>query len=163
GPVFAIIGAWLIYQFQNKDLIAKDVSERMFQKAILSTALSFIISNFGPVDTWAHLGAAFTDLGGNTSTWFLLTFALTTGAIGVCSVTAGLMHLRAWRSESLAAASSLAILSWSVTAIAVGFVCKEIILGGHRGKRLQTLEAFAVISLLSQLLYLGLVHAWFFY
>ncbi|KAL9427611.1 hypothetical protein AB3S75_029737 [Citrus x aurantiifolia] len=52
GPVFAIIGAWLIYQFQNKDLIAKDVSERMFQKAILSTALSFIISNFGPVDTW---------------------------------------------------------------------------------------------------------------
>ncbi|KDO58958.1 hypothetical protein CISIN_1g0107601mg, partial [Citrus sinensis] len=155
GPVFAIIGAWLIYQFQNKDLIAKDVSERMFQKAILSTALSFIISNFGPVDTWAHLGAAFTDLGGNTSTWFLLTFALTTGAIGVCSVTAGLMHLRAWRSESLAAASSLAILSC--------FVCKEIILGGHRGKRLQTLEAFAVISLLSQLLYLGLVHAWFFY
>ncbi|ESR44041.1 hypothetical protein CICLE_v10013040mg [Citrus x clementina] len=94
-------------------------------------------------------------LGGNTSTWFLLTFALTTGAIGVCSVTAGLMHLRAWRSESLAAASSLAILSC--------FVCKEIILGGHRGKRLQTLEAFAVISLLSQLLYLGLVHAWFFY
>lgn len=62
GPVFAIIGAWLIYQFQNKDVIAKDVSERMFQKAILSTALSFIISNFGPVDTWAHLGAAFTGI-----------------------------------------------------------------------------------------------------
>ncbi|KAH9739414.1 RHOMBOID-like protein 9 [Citrus sinensis] len=62
GPVFAIIGAWLIYQFQNKDVIAKDVSERMFQKAILSTALSFIISNFGPVDTWAHLGAACTGI-----------------------------------------------------------------------------------------------------
>lgn len=52
GPVFALIGAWLIYQSQNKDVIAKDVSERMFQKAILATALSFIISNFGPVDTW---------------------------------------------------------------------------------------------------------------
>ncbi|KAL9424874.1 hypothetical protein AB3S75_031906 [Citrus x aurantiifolia] len=99
-------------------------------------------------------------LGGNTSTWFLLTFALTAGAIGVCSVTAGLMHLRAWRSESLAAASSLAILSWSVTAIAVGFVCKEIILGGHRGKRLQTLEAFAVISLLKVSC---CILDWFFY
>ncbi|KAK9194574.1 hypothetical protein WN944_005281 [Citrus x changshan-huyou] len=70
-------------------------------------------------------------LGGNTSTWFLLTFALTTGAIGVCSVTAGLMHLRAWRSESLAAASSLAILSWSVTAIAVGYLsCHAIHISG---------------------------------
>lgn len=73
----------------------------------------------------------FEDLGGNTSTWFLLTFALTTGAIGVCSVTAGLMHLRAWRSESLAAASSLAILSWSVTAIAVGYLsCHAIHISG---------------------------------
>ncbi|KAJ0098383.1 hypothetical protein Patl1_21479 [Pistacia atlantica] len=34
GPVFAIIGAWLIYQMQNKDVIKKDVSESMFQKAV---------------------------------------------------------------------------------------------------------------------------------
>ncbi|KAJ4707119.1 AWPM-19-like protein [Melia azedarach] len=96
-------------------------------------------------------------LGGNTSTSFLLMFALISGVIGVCSVMAGFMHLRAWRSDSLAAASSLAIISASVTALAIGLVCKEIILGGHRGKRLQTLEAFVIISLLSQLLYLGLL------
>lgn len=52
GPVFAIIGAWLIYQIQNKDVIAKDDSEIMFQKAILATALSFIMSNLGPIDNW---------------------------------------------------------------------------------------------------------------
>lgn len=50
GPVFAIIGAWLIYQMQNKDVIEK--SESMFQKAIIATALSFVISNFGPIDNW---------------------------------------------------------------------------------------------------------------
>ncbi|KAK6255690.1 hypothetical protein SCA6_016995 [Theobroma cacao] len=36
----------------------------------------------------------------------------------------------------LAAAASLAIISWAVTALAFGLVCKEIISGGHRGKRL---------------------------
>ncbi|KAJ8775372.1 hypothetical protein K2173_023137 [Erythroxylum novogranatense] len=62
GPVFAVIGAWLIYQRQNKDVIAKDTSERMFQKALITTALSCILSNFGPIDDWTHLGAAFTGI-----------------------------------------------------------------------------------------------------
>lgn len=52
GPVFAIIGAWLIYQLQNKDVIAKDVSVGIFQKAIIITALGFLLSNFGPIDDW---------------------------------------------------------------------------------------------------------------
>lgn len=52
GPIFAIIGAWLIYQNQNKDVIAKDLSDRMFQKAIITTGLSFILSHFGPIDDW---------------------------------------------------------------------------------------------------------------
>ncbi|KAF8011329.1 hypothetical protein BT93_J1819 [Corymbia citriodora subsp. variegata] len=62
GPVFAMIGAWLIYQLQNKDMISKDVSESMFQKAILVTALSFLLSHFGPIDDWTHLGAAVTGI-----------------------------------------------------------------------------------------------------
>ncbi|XP_057969431.1 RHOMBOID-like protein 9, chloroplastic isoform X2 [Malania oleifera] len=60
GPTFAVIGAWLIYQIQNKDVIAKDVSESLFQKAMIATAASFILSHFGPIDDWAHVGAAFT-------------------------------------------------------------------------------------------------------
>ncbi|KAF9592013.1 hypothetical protein IFM89_011596 [Coptis chinensis] len=58
GPIFAIIGAWLIYQFQNKEAIEKEVSESMFRKAVIATALSFVLSNFGPIDNWSHLGAA---------------------------------------------------------------------------------------------------------
>ncbi|KAK2986826.1 hypothetical protein RJ640_011051 [Escallonia rubra] len=111
-------------------------------------------------------------LGGNPSTSIMLTFALIGGVIGACSVLAGLTHLRAWRSDSLATATSSAITSWAITALAFGLVCKEIILGGHRGKRLilyrnvihlqQTLEAFIVISTVSQLLYLLLLHSGMF-
>ncbi|KAK9091196.1 hypothetical protein Sjap_024373 [Stephania japonica] len=57
GPTFAIIGAWLIYQIQNKAAIPKEASEDMFWKAVMATALSFVISSFGPIDEWTHLGA----------------------------------------------------------------------------------------------------------
>ncbi|KDP32935.1 hypothetical protein JCGZ_12966 [Jatropha curcas] len=62
GPIFAIIGAWLVYQMQNKDVIAKDVSESLFQKAIITTGLAFILSHFGPIDDWTHLGAVLTGI-----------------------------------------------------------------------------------------------------
>ncbi|KAK8569126.1 hypothetical protein V6N12_007658 [Hibiscus sabdariffa] len=62
GPVFAVIGAWLIYQIQNRDVMSKENSDRMLQKAILVTALSCILSNFGPIDDWTHLGAAFSGM-----------------------------------------------------------------------------------------------------
>ncbi|CAJ1947396.1 unnamed protein product [Sphenostylis stenocarpa] len=62
GPVFAIIGAWFIYQIQNKDVIASDTSESLFQKAVIITALMFILSHFGPIDEWSHFGAAFSGM-----------------------------------------------------------------------------------------------------
>ncbi|CAL0299124.1 unnamed protein product [Lupinus luteus] len=62
GPVFAIIGAWLMYQIQNKDVTANDASENLFGKAIIVTALGFILSNLGPIDDWTHFGAAFTGM-----------------------------------------------------------------------------------------------------
>ncbi|GMH30602.1 hypothetical protein Nepgr_032445 [Nepenthes gracilis] len=62
GPVFAIIGAWLIYQMQNKDMISKEISEELFQKAIIAMALSCLLANFGPIDTWANVGATFTGI-----------------------------------------------------------------------------------------------------
>jgi hypothetical protein len=52
GPVFAIIGAWLVYQLQNKDVTAKDVPDSILQKGMIITALGFILSNFGPIDDW---------------------------------------------------------------------------------------------------------------
>ncbi|RVW44827.1 hypothetical protein CK203_087063 [Vitis vinifera] len=98
-------------------------------------------------------------LGGNPSTSFMLIFALIAGVTGACCVVAGFLHYKAWTSDSLAAAASSAIISWAITALAIGLVCKEIILGGYRGKRLQTLEALIIVSTVSQLLYLVLLHA----
>lgn len=62
GPDFAILGAWFIFQLLNQDALSKDNSESMIQKAIIATALSCILSNFGPIDDWTHLGAAFTGI-----------------------------------------------------------------------------------------------------
>jgi len=52
GPVFAVIGAWLIYQIQNKNVDGKEFLETMFQKAVVATTLSCVLSNFGPIDNW---------------------------------------------------------------------------------------------------------------
>lgn len=53
--MFAIIGAWLVYQVQNKKALSKESSERMFFKAVLATSLSFVISNFEQIDQWSVL------------------------------------------------------------------------------------------------------------
>ncbi|KAL0449991.1 UNVERIFIED_CONTAM: Membrane protein PM19L [Sesamum latifolium] len=98
-------------------------------------------------------------LGGNPSTIFLLIYALIAGVIGACSVFLGFAHLRVWNNVSLATAATSATIAMAVTALAFGLVCKQITMGGHRGKRLQTLEAFIAISGVSQLLYLLLLHA----
>ncbi|XP_031501121.1 RHOMBOID-like protein 9, chloroplastic [Nymphaea colorata] len=57
GPVFAIIGAWVIYQLQNKETALKENSESMFQKAAIVTALGFVLSSISLIDDWTHLGA----------------------------------------------------------------------------------------------------------
>ncbi|XP_010932736.1 membrane protein PM19L-like [Elaeis guineensis] len=99
-----------------------------------------------------HLG------GRNTSTGYLVIFSLMTGAVGACSVLAGLLHTRAWRSDSLASAISSALVSWALTALSFGLACKHINLG-NRGRHLRTLEAFIIILTFTQLLYLILLHA----
>ncbi|KAH6755952.1 hypothetical protein C2S53_007078 [Perilla frutescens var. hirtella] len=58
-PIFAIIGAWFIYQIQNKDDISEAEYERMFQSAIITTVCICVLGNFGPIDDWAHFGTAF--------------------------------------------------------------------------------------------------------
>ncbi|RLM80794.1 hypothetical protein C2845_PM12G08490 [Panicum miliaceum] len=62
GPVFSLIGAWLVYQSQNKQVIDKDVSESMFWQAVIAASLSFLLSVFGGIDNWAHLGATISGL-----------------------------------------------------------------------------------------------------
>ncbi|KAK9287980.1 hypothetical protein L1049_016425 [Liquidambar formosana] len=97
--------------------------------------------------------------GGNGATLFFLIFAILAGVIGAASKLAGGNHIRAWRNDSLAAAASSSLIAWAVTALAFGFACKEISIGGHRGWRLRVLEAFIIILTFTQLLYLLLLHA----
>ncbi|XP_068642958.1 RHOMBOID-like protein 9, chloroplastic isoform X2 [Aristolochia californica] len=62
GPVFATLGAWFVYQIQNKELISKEESERMLQKAVITTLFSLVLNNFELVDDWTHLGAVLAGL-----------------------------------------------------------------------------------------------------
>jgi membrane associated rhomboid family serine protease len=62
GPVFSLIGAWLVHQSQNKQVIDKEISESMFSQAVIAAALSFFLSIFGGIDNWAHLGATVSGL-----------------------------------------------------------------------------------------------------
>ncbi|KAJ7955503.1 AWPM-19-like family protein [Quillaja saponaria] len=97
--------------------------------------------------------------GGNGATPFFLTFAMLAAVVGIVSKFAGGNHVRAWRSDSLAAAGSSAIITWALTVLAFGLACKEISIGGYRGWRLRIVEAFIIILAITQLLYLLMIHA----
>ncbi|KAL3507470.1 hypothetical protein ACH5RR_032852 [Cinchona calisaya] len=100
--------------------------------------------------------------GGNGATPFLLTFAILAAVLGIASKLAGGSHLKAWRSDSLAAAGSSSLVAWAVTALAFGIACKEINIGGWRGWRLRVLEGFIIVLGFTQLLYVLLIHAGMF-
>ncbi|WOL02819.1 RHOMBOID-like protein 9, chloroplastic [Canna indica] len=57
GPVFAILGAWLVDQVQNKEVASKEISESLFWKAVVATILGFTLSCFGRVDNWCAFSA----------------------------------------------------------------------------------------------------------
>ncbi|KAM7462338.1 hypothetical protein LguiA_030459 [Lonicera macranthoides] len=97
--------------------------------------------------------------GGNGATIFFLVFALLAAVLGIVSKLAGGNHLRAWRKDSQAAAGSLSLVSWAVTALALGLACKEINMGGHRGWRLRVVEAFIIVLAFTQLLYVLALHS----
>ncbi|KAK8959735.1 hypothetical protein KSP40_PGU006529 [Platanthera guangdongensis] len=97
-------------------------------------------------------------LTGNISTVHFLIFSLISGVMGLCSIAAGLVHLGAWRGDSLAAAVSSALVAWSMTVVTFGFACKLMCFGNHWGANMRALEAFIVIVTVSQLLYLMMLH-----
>lgn len=51
-PVFTLVGAWLVYQSQNTEMIARQESNVMFQKAMATTLFIFILGKFEHVDDW---------------------------------------------------------------------------------------------------------------
>lgn len=60
---------------------------------------------------------------GNAATGFFVVFSMIAGVVGVAACMAGLNHLRYWDVDSLPAAASAAAIAWSLTALAMGYVC----------------------------------------
>ncbi|XVF62767.1 hypothetical protein PTKIN_Ptkin09bG0035000 [Pterospermum kingtungense] len=98
-------------------------------------------------------------MGGNGATTFFLIFSILAAVVGIVSKFAGGHHIRSWRSDSLAEAGSSSLIAWALTALAFGFACKHINIGGWRGWRLKIVEAFIIILTFTQLLYVLLLHA----
>lgn len=46
---------------------------------------------------------------------------LIASVVGLASTLAGIHHLRVWRTESLAAAASAALIAWTLTLLAFGY------------------------------------------
>ncbi|KQK11951.1 membrane protein PM19L [Brachypodium distachyon] len=99
---------------------------------------------------------------GNGATFYFLVFAILAGVVGAASKLAGIHHVRSWRGDSLAATAGSALVAWAITALAFGLACKEIGIGGYRGWRLRTLEAFIIILTFTQLIYVAMLHTGLF-
>lgn len=58
---------------------------------------------------------------GNAATIYFLPLVLVASVVGLASSLAGIHHLRVWRTESLAAAASAALIAWTLTLLAFGY------------------------------------------
>ncbi|KAL9161953.1 hypothetical protein ABFS82_07G055200 [Erythranthe guttata] len=127
----------------------------------LNLIMYFIVLGFSSwcLNRYINGQTAHPSMGGNGATGHFLTFSILAAVLGIVSKVAGGQHLRVWRSDSLAAACSSAIVAWAVTALAFGLACKEINVGGWRGWRLRMVEAFVIILAFTQLLYVLMLHA----
>ncbi|CAI9118004.1 OLC1v1019503C1 [Oldenlandia corymbosa var. corymbosa] len=131
----------------------------------LNLVLYFILLGFASwcLDKYIHGQTHHPSFGGgNGATPFLLTFAILAAVLGIASKLAGGNHLRAWRSDSLAAAGSSSLVAWAVTALAFGFACKEISIRTGRAWRLRVVEGLIIVLMFLQLLYVLLIHAGMF-
>ncbi|XP_022761181.1 uncharacterized protein LOC111307428 [Durio zibethinus] len=127
----------------------------------LNLFMYFIVLGFASWCINRHINGqtAHPSMGGNEGTSFFLTFSILAAAVGIVSKLSGGLHIRSWRADSLAEAGSSAHIAWALTALAFGFACKHINIGGWRGWRLRILEAFIIILTFTQLLYVLLLHA----
>ncbi|XVF28505.1 hypothetical protein REPUB_Repub15cG0035000 [Reevesia pubescens] len=127
----------------------------------LNLVMYFIVLGFASwcVNRYINGQTAHPSMGGNGATGFFLTFAILAAVVGIVSKFAGGHHIRSWRTHSLTEAGSSSLIAWAITALAFGFACKHINIGGWRGWRLRIIEAFIIILAFTQLLYVLLIHA----
>ncbi|GAQ93084.1 Rhomboid family proteins [Klebsormidium nitens] len=58
GPLYGMVGAWLIFLIKNREVIGKEKADNMTRQAIFLSALNVALGNPLPIDDWTHIGAA---------------------------------------------------------------------------------------------------------
>ncbi|XP_010272654.1 PREDICTED: uncharacterized protein LOC104608385 [Nelumbo nucifera] len=100
----------------------------------------------------AHFSPIYFSMG-NAATGFSVLFAVVAGVVGSASAMAGYRHIQLWDADSLPSASSVAIVAWTLTLLAMGLAFKEME-RGLRNSRLKTMEAFLIILSATQFVYI---------
>jgi hypothetical protein len=52
GPIYGLVGAWLIFLIKNRDIIGKEKADNMTRQAIFLSALNVALGNPLPIDDW---------------------------------------------------------------------------------------------------------------
>uniref|UniRef100_A0A452Z2A6 Uncharacterized protein n=1 Tax=Aegilops tauschii subsp. strangulata TaxID=200361 RepID=A0A452Z2A6_AEGTS len=95
---------------------------------------------------------------GNLATGFFIIFALLASAVGISTSLTGLRDVTEGYPASMMSAAASAVVSWTLTLLAMGLACKEISIG-WRPPSLRALETFTIILAGTQLLCVGSLHA----
>ncbi|CAM6092963.1 unnamed protein product [Calypogeia fissa] len=57
GPIYALVGTWVVYLLKNRAIIGKDIADDMIRKVVILSAVNVALCNSLPIDDWTHLGA----------------------------------------------------------------------------------------------------------
>ncbi len=52
GPIFAVMGTWLVYLLRNREIIGLEVADDMIRKLVIMTAITVAFCNSFPIDDW---------------------------------------------------------------------------------------------------------------
>ncbi|PWA77808.1 AWPM-19-like family protein [Artemisia annua] len=95
---------------------------------------------------------------GNMATGYVVILSLLAGVVGFTTSATGINNVAQWKASNLYAASASALISWSLTLLAMGFACKEIDIGWS-SSNLRALEVFLIIVSGTQLVSMVTIHA----
>ncbi|GJN14266.1 hypothetical protein PR202_gb01066 [Eleusine coracana subsp. coracana] len=93
---------------------------------------------------------------GNLATGFFVIFSLIAAVVGVSTSLSGLRDVSEGYPASMMSAAASAIITWTLTLLAMGLACKEISVSWRPATHL---EAFTIILTGTQLLCAGSLHA----
>eukprot|EP00850_Spirogloea_muscicola_P022297 SM000287S10619 [mRNA] locus=s287:76127:78813:+ [translate_table: standard] len=56
GPVYGVLGAWLVYLLRNRSMIGAEEADGEIRKVVFLGALNIALGNPLPIDDWTHMG-----------------------------------------------------------------------------------------------------------